>query len=96
MQALTSRAGIAIIGKEHRVAFPQAAIDAIKQNTVDSLTRFHRDSPQALGIEIAVLRKQLAPALSAVDVHSAAARPCGRKENRDRRLVGTAAATYRN
>ena len=66
MQALTSRAGIAIIGKEHRVAFPQAAIDAIKQNTVDSLTRFHRDSPQALGIEIAVLRKQLAPALSAV------------------------------
>src|SRR5206468_3888502 len=42
MQALTGKAGIAIVGKEHRVAFPQAAIDAIKRSPVETLIRFHR------------------------------------------------------
>ena len=63
--ALVHQPDIAIVGKEQRVALPRATVDGIKQNTVDALTRFHRESPQATGIEIATLRKQLAPGLPA-------------------------------
>ncbi|MDB5810634.1 MAG: selenocysteine-specific translation elongation factor [Betaproteobacteria bacterium] len=63
--ALTQAADIAIVGKETRVALPRAVVDSIKKSAVEALTRLHRESPQATGFEIATLRKQLAPALSA-------------------------------
>ena len=63
--ALTNKADIAIVGKEQRVALRRATVDGIKQSVVETLTRLHRDSPQATGFEIAVLRKQIAPALPA-------------------------------
>ncbi len=63
--ALAHDPDIAIVGKEQRVALPRATVDGIKQNAVDALTRFHRESPQAMGIEIAILRKQLVPGLPA-------------------------------
>ncbi|MFH1605677.1 MAG: selenocysteine-specific translation elongation factor [Pseudomonadota bacterium] len=63
--ALMQKPGIAIVGKDQRAALPRASVDGVKQGVVDALTRFHRESPQALGIEIATLRKRLAPNLSA-------------------------------
>ena len=54
-----------IIGKEQRVALPQAAVEKIKQAVVEALVKFHRDSPQATGAEIDALHKTHAPALSA-------------------------------
>ena len=62
---LTHKPEIAILGKEQRVALPRTIVDGIKQSTVDALTRFHRESPQATGFDISTLRKQLAPALPA-------------------------------
>ncbi len=62
---LTHKPEIAIVGKEQRVALPRTIVDSIKQSTVDALTRFHRESPQATGFEVSTLRKQLAPALPA-------------------------------
>jgi selenocysteine-specific elongation factor len=56
---------LAIVGKEHRVALPRATVDGVKQSAIDTLTRLHRESPQATGFEISALRKQLAPALTA-------------------------------
>jgi len=47
------------------VALPRATVDGVKQSVIDALTRLHRESPQATGFEISVLRKQLAPALAA-------------------------------
>jgi selenocysteine-specific elongation factor len=63
--ALENKPDIAIVGKEQRVALPRATVDGIRQNTVETLTRLHRESPQATGFEIAALRKQLAPGLPA-------------------------------
>lgn len=60
---LAHKPEIAIIGKELRVALPRATVDGIKQAAVEALTRFHRESPQATGVEISALRRQLAPAL---------------------------------
>jgi selenocysteine-specific elongation factor len=65
VEALTRQLGAAIIGKDQRVALPQAMVDTIKQRVLEALTRFHRESPQALGAEIETLRKSLAPALAA-------------------------------
>ena len=65
IDALAKKPDIAIVGKEQRVALPRATVDGVKQKLVEALTRFHRESPQALGIEIAALRKQSAPGLPA-------------------------------
>ena len=40
-----------VIGKEQRIALPQAAIEALKPHIVEALTKFHRESPQALGLD---------------------------------------------
>lgn len=62
---LIRKPDIVIIGKEHRVALARATVEGIKQSAVDALARFHHESPQAMGVEIATLRKQLAPGLPA-------------------------------
>jgi len=65
IEALTRGCGAAVIGKEQRVALPLAAVEAIKQRVLEALTRFHRESPQALGAEIEAQRQALAPTLAA-------------------------------
>ena len=65
IEALTRQLGTTIVGKDQRVALPQAMVDTIKQRVLEALTSFHRESPQALGAEIETLRKSLAPALAA-------------------------------
>ena len=62
---LLERSGLVVIGKEPPIAIPRVAIDAIKTAVRQTLERFHTEKPQALGIEIPVLRKQCAPEQSA-------------------------------
>ena len=45
--ALAQTPGIAIVGKDHRMALPRATVDGIKQAAIDALTRLQRDSPPA-------------------------------------------------
>lgn len=63
--ALVRKPDIAIVGKKQRVALSRAVVDGVKQGTVEALTRFHRESPQATGIDISILRKEIAPDLPA-------------------------------
>lgn len=56
--------GAVMVGKEHPVALPHATADAVKQRVVETLTQFHRDSPQALGANIDAQHKALAPELT--------------------------------
>ncbi len=65
VDALVPECGAEVIGKEARIALLCATADAIKQRAIEALTRFHRESPQALGTDIEMLRKTLAPALAA-------------------------------
>ncbi len=62
---LLAQAGAAVVDKEHHTALLQAEVAALKQRVLDALTRFHRESPQALGAEIEAQRRTLAPALAA-------------------------------
>jgi selenocysteine-specific elongation factor len=65
VDALVRECGAEVIGKEARIALPCATADAIKQLAAEELAHFHRESPQALGADIEMLRKTLAPALAA-------------------------------
>ncbi len=65
IEALTRECGAAIIGRDQRVALPHATVEATRQRVLEALTRFHRESPQALGAEIEAQRKSLAPVLAA-------------------------------
>ena len=62
---LVQNLGAVTVGKDPRIALPRATVDAIKQRVIEALTRFHRESPQALGVEIEAQRKALAPQLAA-------------------------------
>ncbi len=64
VDALIATLDTAIVGKEQRVALPKAVVEKIKAAVVEALIKFHRDSPQAVGAEIDVLRKAHAPALA--------------------------------
>ena len=64
IEALVRECGAAIIDKDRHVALPSATVNALKPRVIDALTRFHRDSPQALGAEVETLRETLAPALA--------------------------------
>ncbi len=62
---LVEQNALIVIGKEPPTALPRGTIEAIKTSVRQTLERFHADKPQALGIEIPVLRKQCAPEQSA-------------------------------
>ncbi|MBI3375713.1 MAG: selenocysteine-specific translation elongation factor [Betaproteobacteria bacterium] len=55
----------AILGREQRVAVARASVTALCERMLARLAEFHRAQPQAPGIDIQVLRKELAPWLSA-------------------------------
>src|SRR6185503_10973167 len=63
--ALVQAGGLAVLGKEPRIGLPRATVDAIKKDVKEALVRFHAESPKALGIEIAALRKECGPQLAA-------------------------------
>src|SRR5450756_514566 len=54
-----------ILGRAQRVAIARADASAIRENILARLGEFHRAQPQAPGIDIAALRKELAHGLSA-------------------------------
>ena len=63
--ALADRNGIVALGREPRIGLPRAAVDRVKSNVRKALAQFHAANPQALGVDIATLRKQCAPDLTA-------------------------------
>ena len=65
LAALLGRSGLVVMGKEPRIGLPQAALDAVKAAVREALTRFHAATPQAIGMEVAALRKQCAPHMAA-------------------------------
>jgi selenocysteine-specific elongation factor len=64
-QAVYAKAGIAVLGKERRIALRQDRYGELRERTLAALADFHRSQPQALGMEIEALRKNLAPRLAA-------------------------------
>ena len=65
LATLVEKSKLAVIGKDPRIGLPHAAVEAINSAVMQSLARFHAESPQAQGIEIAALRKQCAPHVAA-------------------------------
>jgi selenocysteine-specific elongation factor len=65
LNSLVGAASLEVIGKEPRIALPLSAVEEISSSVKKSLTQFHAANPQALGMEVAVLRKQCAPSLTA-------------------------------
>lgn len=55
----------AILGREQRVAVARANVAALRERMLARLAEFHRAQPQAPGIDIQALRKEVAPWLSA-------------------------------
>ena len=64
---LVKQNGLVAIGKEPPVALPLHWVDEIKQRVVDTLERFHAESPREPGMEIAALRSKCAPSLSLIN-----------------------------
>ena len=58
---LVSRNELVVIGRQPPIALPRAIVGTISGKVVHLLERFHREHPQAAGIDISDLRKQLAP-----------------------------------
>jgi selenocysteine-specific elongation factor len=65
LSALYAAAGIAVLGKEERAGVTRARRETLREAAPAALRDFHRAQPQATGMEIAALRKQLAPQLPA-------------------------------
>ncbi len=63
--ALAERNNLVALGRDPRVGLPRAAVDGVKSNVRETLAQFHAAHPQALGVEIAALRKQCAADLAA-------------------------------
>ena len=64
-QGVYGKAGIAVLGKERRIALRQDRYGELRERTLAALADFHRSQPQALGMETEALRKSIAPRLAA-------------------------------
>jgi selenocysteine-specific elongation factor len=60
---LAKRNDLVVVDKDRQTAVPRAAVDATNVLVLQTLARFHAESPQAPGIEVPALRKQCAPHL---------------------------------
>ena len=65
LTALYAAAGVTVLGKEERTGVTRARREKLREAVPAALRDFHRGQPQARGMEIAALRKQLAPQLPA-------------------------------
>jgi len=65
LSALYAAAGVVVLGKEERTGVTRARREKLREAVPAALRDFHRAQPQATGMEIATLRKQLAPQLPA-------------------------------
>ena len=64
-QRIYAQAGIAVLGKERRIALKQERHAQLRERVMGALADFHRNQPQALGMEVEALRKAHAPRLPA-------------------------------
>jgi selenocysteine-specific elongation factor len=58
-------AGVVLLGKDNRLAVPQARYVAVHDAVPAALAEFHKTQPQAVGQDVEALRKALAPDFSA-------------------------------
>jgi selenocysteine-specific elongation factor len=65
LSALYAAAGIAVLGREERTGVARARREKLREAAPVALRDFHRAQPQATGMEITTLHKQLAPQLPA-------------------------------
>ena len=63
--AIHAAAGVVALGKENRTGITRGHRDSLREQTLAALRDFHRAQPQAVGMEAAALRKQLASQLPA-------------------------------
>ena len=64
-QKIYTAAGIAVLGKERRIALKQERVAQLRERIPGLIADFHRGQPQALGMETEALRKNIAPRLPA-------------------------------
>ena len=60
---LYAGAGVVMLGKETRIGMPRARRDALREKLLAAVRDFHAAQPQAVGVEIGTLHKQIAPRL---------------------------------
>ncbi|HVO89902.1 MAG TPA: selenocysteine-specific translation elongation factor, partial [Casimicrobiaceae bacterium] len=60
---LVRTCGGVVVGEAPTVALRESRVDKIANDVVVTLARFHEQSPQAQGLDLEVLRRQVAPAL---------------------------------
>jgi len=65
LAALVKSNDLVVIGKEPRTALPRGTVKSIQAGVREALTRFHAETPRALGMEVAALRRQCASQLGA-------------------------------
>ena len=65
LTALYAAAGVAVLAKEARTGITRARRDQLREAVPGAVRDFHRAQPQAVGMDPAALRKQLAPQLPA-------------------------------
>ena len=65
LAALYAAAGIAVLGKDERTGVTRSRREKLREAVPAALRDFHRTQPQAVGMDSAALRKQLAPQLPA-------------------------------
>ena len=63
--ALLETHGLLVIGKDSPVALPRDVIERVQNEVVETLKRFHEDSPRASGMELSDLNSRCAPMLAA-------------------------------
>jgi selenocysteine-specific elongation factor len=84
---LYAEAGIVALGKETRIGVAAKLRDELRARIPASVREFHRSQPQAVGMELAVLRAQIAPKLP-LDAFQAIARALA--DERQLQINGTA------
>lgn len=70
VESLAKSADAAILGKDQRVAIPRREAAALRDKALAALADFHRQKPQAQGMELETLRRGVAPHLSEDAFHS--------------------------
>ncbi|HXF67979.1 MAG TPA: SelB C-terminal domain-containing protein, partial [Burkholderiales bacterium] len=68
--ALYGAAGLVVLGKESRLGVARELAERLREAVPAAVRAFHRAQPQATGMEIAALHRQLAPRLPAPALHS--------------------------
>ena len=64
LAALLETHGLLVTGKDAPVALPRDVVERMRNEVIETLTRFHEDSPHAVGMDLADLNRTCAPSLT--------------------------------